>query len=98
MRACAAAGCDNEVTRRPGHVGRPPIYCSPACRPSRSRPAVTVEVDHADDEPDAQVGRDWVVRLRRGRRAVVVQRGLGRFSAVALAGELRGLLGGGGAS
>ena len=94
MRACAAVGCDNEVARGPGRPGRPPIYCSPACRPSRSRPGIVVEVDHAEEGPGAEAGRDWVVRLRRGRRAVVVQRGLGRFSATALAGELRSLLGG----
>ena len=58
---------------------------------------MVVEVDHAEDEPDAVSGRDWVVRLRRGRRAVVVQRGLGRFSATVLAAELRRVLGGGGA-
>ena len=95
MSACAAAGCDNVVIRRPGRTGRPPIYCSPSCRPSRSRPAVVVEVDHAEDECDAAGGRDWVVRLRRGRHAVVVQRGLGRFSATVLAAELRQVLGGG---
>lgn len=98
MSACAAAGCDNVVSRRPGRAGRPPIYCSPACRPSRSRPAVVVEVDHAEDDAAAAAGRDWVVRLRRGGHAVVVQRGLGRFSATVLAAELRQVLGAGGAS
>lgn len=88
---CAAAGCDNPVTRRPDHRGRPPIYCSPACRSSRTRrPAVTVEITH--DDTSQQPGRDWVVQLRRGTRTVVVRQGLGRFSATAFAAELRTLL------
>lgn len=88
---CAAPGCDNPVVRRPGRVGRPPIYCSPGCRASRVRPAVVVEVDQHTGDDDIH-GRDWVVRLRRGPRVVVVQGGLGRFSATALATELRSLL------
>lgn len=77
---------------------RPDLYdplINRACRPSRARAGVVVEVDHAQDEPDAEAGRDWVVRLRRGRRAVVDQRGL---SATALAAELSALLGGRAAS
>jgi hypothetical protein len=88
---CAAAGCENRVVRRPGQAGRPPIYCSPACRPSHARPALTVEVDH-DATEDRQPGRDWVVRLRRGQRVVVLRQGLGRFSANAFATEVRALL------
>jgi hypothetical protein len=84
---CAAPGCENPVLRRPGQSGRPPIYCSPTCRPSYTRPTVTVEVEQADG--DDQPGRDWVVRLRRGRRVVVLGHGLGRFSATAFASELR---------
>jgi hypothetical protein len=87
---CAAPGCDNPVIRRPGQPGRPPIYCSPACRPSHSRPALTIEItpDATDDQP----GRDWEVRLRRGRHVVVLRHGLGRFSATTFAAELRSLL------
>lgn len=92
---CAAAGCANTVDRRPGRVGRPPIYCSPACRPSRSRCAgrnqISVEVDQADDD-DGRPGRCWVVTIRRGTNSVVVGRDLGRFSATVLSGELRALL------
>jgi hypothetical protein len=90
---CAAEGCDNPVPRRPGQVGRPPIYCSPACRPSFIRPVLAVEIDQPGDEDD-EPGRDWEVRLRRGNQVVVVQRGLGRFSAIALAAELRMIVGG----
>ncbi len=91
-RTCAAAGCDNPVSRRPG-VGRPPIYCSPACRPSRSPSAGQVSVDvHQDDDSDEGAGRCWTVTLHRGRRAVVVGRDLGRFSASVLSDELRTLL------
>jgi hypothetical protein len=88
---CAAPGCDNPVVHHPGRVGRPPIYCSPACRPSHGSPALTVEVDQ-DTADDQQPGRDWVVRLRRGPRIVVVRGQLGRFSATAFASELRSLL------
>jgi hypothetical protein len=93
--ACAAAGCDNTVDRRPGRVGRPPIYCSPACRPSRigcaGRNQISVEVDQ-EDHDDGRPGRCWVVVLRRGTNSVVVGRDLGRFSATVLSGELRALL------
>ncbi len=93
--ACAAAGCDNAVERRPGRVGRPPIYCSPACRPSRTgcagRNQISVEVDQEGDD-DGRPGRCWVVTIRRGRNSVVVGRDLGRFSATVLSGELRALL------
>jgi hypothetical protein len=88
---CAAPGCDRDVVRYPGRIGRPPIYCSPACRPTYVRPALTVEVDQ-DANEEEQPGRDWAVRLRRGRDTVVVGRGLGRFSATALATELRSLI------
>ena len=93
--ACAAAGCDNAVERRPGRVGRPPIYCSPACRPSRTgcpgRNQISVEVDQEDDDTGLP-GRCWMVTLRRGRNSVVVGRDLGRVSATLLYGELRALL------
>jgi len=89
---CAAPDCGNPVYRVPGARGRPPIYCSETCRPSpgRHRVRLTVELERLDD--DARSGADWVVRLRRGSRAVVVGSGLGRLSAAALAGELRSLL------
>jgi hypothetical protein len=91
MSTCAAPGCNNPVVRRPGHTGRPPIYCSPACRPSRTRPTLVIEIEH-DATDDAEAGRDWVVRLRRGTHSVVLRQGLGRFSAAAFATELRSLL------
>jgi hypothetical protein len=86
---CAAPECANVVVRRPGQVGRPRIYCSKECRPTATRPALTVEIDQDDDQLS---GRDWVVRIRRGVRSVVVAHGLGRFSATAMAAELRGIL------
>ncbi len=92
-RTCASPGCDNPVARKPGRRGRPPIYCSPSCRPSRKGTGskVHVDVDH-DGNDDEGAGRFWTVALRRGHRRVVVGRELGRFSATALAGELRALL------
>ena len=89
-RTCAAAGCDNPVLRRPG-VGRPPIYCCLACRPSRSGTAGQLSVELQEEDADG-AGRSWTVTLRRGARSVVVGRDLGRFSASALCGELRVLL------
>ena len=86
-RICAAPGCTNEVLRRPGAQGRPPIYCSLTCRPSKKPNVLAVELELDDDSADP--GRDWVVRLRRGSRSVVVGRDLGRFSAAVLAAELR---------
>jgi hypothetical protein len=97
-RICAADGCDNTVIRH-GRPGRPAIYCSPDCRPSRiagpGRPVIVVEVAQ-DDEHDgdgAKAGRNWVVQLRRGHDTVTIGRDLGRFSAIALAGELLRLFG-----
>jgi hypothetical protein len=90
-RRCAAPGCDNIVARR-HRRGRPPIYCSSECRPSgRSATPINVEVDQVDDEGHGS--RSWVVRLSRGGRSVELGQGLGRFSAVVLATEVRQLLG-----
>ena len=88
---CAAEGCDNTVVR-PRRPGRPAIYCSTACRPSYVPAPVAVEVDQQSISDDEQPGRDWVVRLRRGDRVVVVGRELGRFTALAMAAELHTLL------
>jgi hypothetical protein len=87
---CAAPGCDNPVARRPGQVGRPAIYCSAQCRPSRRHQALGVEAEPSDASETPS--RAWEVRLRRGGRAVVVQRGLGRFSATALVAEIQALI------
>lgn len=88
---CARDGCDNPVLRRPGQRGRPQIYCSPACRPSYSRPQLSVEIEREESE-DTSHGRDWNVRLRRGEQSLVVQRGIGRFSATAFAAELSAIV------
>lgn len=96
MRTCASPDCDNPVVGRPGALGRPPIYCSPACRPSRKGAyadrRIVVEVDQQDNDECEGAGRLWVVRIRRGGRSVVLGRDLGRFSATVLAGELRAVL------
>ena len=93
MTVCAAADCENPVPRRPGR-GRPAIYCSPECRPTRCRPGVVVEVDHPEASPDGRrAQRVWTVRLRRGRRTVVIAEDLGWPSAHALAAQLEDLLG-----
>jgi len=56
--------------------------------------AITVEIEPDDprtDDPHA--ARSFAVQLRRGPRAVIVAADLGRFSAAALAEDLRELLG-----
>jgi hypothetical protein len=50
---------------------------------------VTIDVERDEGDED---GRDWLVTLRRGQRVVVVNRGLGRFSASALAAEITALV------
>ncbi len=90
---CRAQGCQEPLRR--GGRGRPPLYCSPECRRAAlgARARLTVEVDHdpiADDTRPA--GRVWLVRMRRGPRAIVVASGLGRPSADHLARAIDGLL------
>jgi hypothetical protein len=88
---CAADGCENTFSRRPGRQGRPQIYCSPPCRPSYNRPPVMIEVEQ-DENDDVEHGRDWTVRLRRGERVLVVREALGRFSATVFAAELSAIV------
>lgn len=91
---CARADCNNPVIRRPRQNGRPPIYCTPACRPSRqthpNRGQISVEVNQHDN--DDNPGRSWTVALHRGTRTVTVGHDLGRFAATALAGDLQQLI------
>ena len=89
---CAAAGCTNPVAPRPGR-GRPAIYCSADCRPSRRRsPHQPLVVEVAGPDPDAiRHGRAWHVQLRRGNRVVTVATDLGWPSAHALATNIREL-------
>jgi len=89
---CAAEGCDRPVKRQPGQRGRPPIYCSAQCRPSRpGQGARRVEVD-VEPVDDNDGDRSFVVRLRRGTRSVVVATDVGRISAAVLAAEIRAVL------
>jgi len=54
-----------------------------------NRGRLTVEVDHEPVEDGARpVGRVWLVRLRRGKRQVVVAAELGRPSADHLANQI----------
>ncbi|MBW3648653.1 MAG: hypothetical protein KY440_12955 [Actinobacteria bacterium] len=88
---CAAPGCTNPIQRR--RRGRPPIYCSTACRPShRAGPGRWLVVEVAGPDPDAiRPGRAWHVRLRRGSRIVTIATDLGWPSAHALANDIREL-------
>jgi hypothetical protein len=92
VRTCARPGCGQPLVRKAR--GRPPLYCSAACRHAVARkgpvPRLLVEVDHERDEPVGRpTGHVWLVRLRRGERAVDVATGLGRPSAEYLARQLR---------
>jgi hypothetical protein len=89
---CAAPGC-TEPLPAPAGRGRPRLYCSPQCRAGSSAGALSVEVDHDLDEDDGRpAGRVWLVRMRRGRREVVVASELGRPSADHLAGQIADLI------
>jgi hypothetical protein len=69
-RVCATPGCDNPVADRHGTTGRPPIYCSRACRlalrVARRRPqtrhtAEPAEITigtHNDDKITIEIGQD----------------------------------------
>jgi hypothetical protein len=95
---CARPDCTNPVIRRPRQNGRPPIYCSPACRPSRQnhpqRGQISVEISQADDDTADHLHhrRSWTVTLRRGQRTATIGRDLGRFAAIALANDLQQLI------
>ena len=89
---CARPGCPNPLVRRAR--GRPPLYCSAACRHAVARkgpaPRLVVEVDaEACDITGRPRGHVWLVRVRRGDRVVEVATGLGRPSAEHLARQLR---------
>jgi hypothetical protein len=59
--------------------------------------AVGVEVDHGSTSARGRAGgRVWLVRLRRGHRAVIVATGLSRPAADRLAGQIAVLLAGDG--
>lgn len=91
--SCAAPGCVNPLP--PRGAGRPAIYCSPACRPSKQAPQhqLRVEVNHPEASPDGRAPeRVWIVRLRRGNQAVVIADCLGWPSATALARQLEDLI------
>jgi hypothetical protein len=95
---CAAPGCTEPVTQT--GRGRPALYHSPACRAAAYRATrhdrgapLTVEVDHGSTSAkNRPTGRVWLVRLRRGDRAVIVAAGLGRPSADHLAHQINQLL------
>ncbi len=91
---CAAAGCGEPLPARTGR-GRPRLYCSARCRSTAApRTTLSVEVDHElDDSVGRPTGRIWLVRMRRGKRTVVVASDLGRPSADHLAGQIADLIG-----
>ena len=72
---CAATGCTNPVPTS-GRPGRPAIYCTPDCRPSRkpgtrprpAQPPLTVELADINNEtnPPGRNPKNWAIRLRRG--------------------------------
>jgi hypothetical protein len=95
-RPCARPDCPNPVIR-PGHRGRPPIYCSPTCRArAQRRPPngpIVVEVDHGSLSAEGRpAGRVWLVRIRSGPKTVIVASGLGRTTADHLADQIIAVL------
>jgi len=95
---CARPGCPQPVTRNP--VGRPRLYCTPACRTETyrqthpaAREPVVVEVDHGSTSSRGRPsGHVWLVRLRRGQQQTVIAVGLGRPSAEHLANQIRNVI------
>jgi hypothetical protein len=91
---CARPGCGAPLVRKAR--GRPPLYCSAACRHLVARkgpvPRLVVEVDHEHDRMGRPTGHVWLVRLCRGDQQVEVVTGLGRPSAEYLARQLRDLI------
>ena len=92
---CATPGC-TEPLPAPAGRGRPRLYCSPQCRTSSASRSgrLSVEVDHELDEDGCRpAGRVWLVKMRRGRREVIVASELGRPSADHLARQINELIG-----
>ncbi len=95
---CARDGCLEPIVRNT--VGRPRLYCTPACRteayrqtnPDRHAPLV-VEVDHGSTSSRGRpAGQVWLVRVRRGSQHAIVAVGLGKPSADTLAAQLRDVI------
>jgi hypothetical protein len=87
MTVCANPACTNPLP--PRRRGRPPIYCTPRCRPSYQRPTLHVDVAHPDQHQPRPRGHHWTVTLRRGHRAAVIATDLGWASATTLADQIR---------
>ena len=54
--------CDNPAPGPDRPTGRPHIYCSPQCRPSRPPPRAPLTVDIHQDDNDETNRRSWTVR------------------------------------
>jgi hypothetical protein len=97
---CAALGCGQAVAR--AVTGRPARFCSQACRARAHRASqrdkaepVSVKVDMGSASSRGRpIDQAWMVRLRRGRRSVIVAIGLRRPAADRLALQVADLLGG----
>jgi hypothetical protein len=92
---CARPGCGTPLVRKAR--GRPPLYCSTACRHAVGRKApvarLRVEIDcEQEDRSSRPTGHVWLVRLCRGDQTVEVATSLGRPSAEYLARQLRDLI------
>jgi hypothetical protein len=93
---CAAEGCHRPPQPFTGR-GRPPIYCSPACRARTARRPnrgpILVEITHPPTTGRQRpAGRIWTVQLRRGTRTVTIATGLGATTAGALADQIADIL------
>lgn len=93
---CANPDCHRPPRPSTGR-GRPPIYCSPACRAQAARRPdrgpILVELTHPHPaQRQRPAGRVWTVQLRRGGTTVTIATGLGHASARDLADQIAGLL------
>lgn len=86
------------MTRNPR--GRPRLYCTPTCRTRTyrdshpdARARLQVQVDHGSTSIRGRpAGQVWLVRLRRGKKQVIIAIGLGRPSAEDLARQIDSMI------
>jgi hypothetical protein len=97
---CAAPGCTLTLTLTRTGRGRPTRYCSPTCRTAahrehrrhRNQP-LHAQTDHGSTSAKGRPsGRAWLIRLRRGHRAVIIATGLTQPAAEHLTHQINQLL------
>ncbi|MGH9061769.1 MAG: hypothetical protein ACRDZY_19985, partial [Acidimicrobiales bacterium] len=95
---CAAPGCTLTLTRT--GPGRPTRYCSPTSRTAAHREhrrhpnqPLHAETDHGSTSAKGRPNdRVWLIRLRRGHRAIIIATGLTRPTAEHITHQINQLL------